>query len=422
VDARREARYRALLDAAGDAIVSTDGVGRIESWNRAAERIFGYTAEEAVGRALVILVSATHRPRLTEALLRVEGSFGEEAIRETLHVEGLSRDGRVFPAELTLASSLVEGRALTVAVLRDVTEQVAAEEELRLIGSATAHVRDAIVVSTVGETPRAPSILYVNEAFSRMTGWAEGEALGRSFGLLAGPGTERRVLQHVNERLARGEPVSVEITAQRKDGTPFLLDWRATPIPEADGRVRHAVSIQRDVTDERRMEQELRRVDRDALTELANRRVLVKALRRTMERAATTPELRFALLFLDLDGFKAVNDEHGHVVGDRLLAAAARRLERTVRPGDLLSRFGGDEFVILVGSVTDLSDVTMVAERVGERLAKPFDIGGAELVIAASIGIALSERGYGSPEAMIAAADAAMYEAKRKGKGRMEFA
>jgi diguanylate cyclase (GGDEF)-like protein/PAS domain S-box-containing protein len=418
---RRERRYRALVDAAGDAIVSTDRSGTIESWNRAAEAMFGYRAEEVLGESLSVLLPEHQRDRHREALTRAARAAQNERIQDVVTLEGVAKDGRVFPVELTVALSLIEDRRVYVAVLRDVSQRTAVEEELRLIESATSHIRDAIVVSTTGTARRGPTILYVNAAFSRMTGYAEGEALGRSFGLLAGPDTDRALLQNVNERLAQGDPVAVELTAYRKDGTPFLLYWNATPIREADGAVRHFASIQRDVTEERRIEQALRRVDQDVLTGLANRRVLEQALRRTMERSLKDRHFRFALLFLDLDGFKAVNDAHGHVVGDQLLTAAARRLERTVRPGDTLARFGGDEFVILIGYMTDISDVVMVAERVGERLETPFDIAGEELSVAASIGVALSETGYPSPEAMISAADAAMYEAKRKGKGRVEF-
>lgn len=418
---RRERRYRALVDAAGDAIVSTDRTGTIESWNRAAEAMFGYGADEVLGESLSVLLPEHHRDSHREALARAARAAQSDHIQDVLTLEGVAKDGRVFPVELTVAQSTIEDRRIYVAVLRDVSERTAAEEELRLIESATTHIRDAIVVSTTGTARRGPTILYVNAAFSRMTGYSEGEALGRSFGLLAGPDTDRSLLQSVNERLGQGDPVAVELTAYRKDGTPFLLHWSATPIREADGTVRHFASIQRDVTEERRIEQALRRVDQDVLTGLANRRVLEQALRRTMERSLKDPRYRFALLFLDLDGFKAVNDAHGHVVGDQLLTAAARRLERTVRPGDTLARFGGDEFVILIGYMTDISDVVMVAERVGERLATPFDIAGEELSVAASIGIALSETGYETPEAMISAADGAMYEAKRRGKGRMEF-
>jgi len=297
----------------------------------------------------------------------------------------------------------------------------AAAEEFRLHGAAAAHVRDAIVVSTAGGFGRGPAILYVNAAFTRMTGYTEGDVLGQSFSLLAGARTSRPALQVIYERFRRGLPVSDELIAYRKNGHEFLLHWHALPIFEADGGVEHFASIQRDVTAERSERQALRRADRDTLTGLPTRDVMEKRIRLSIGRARERPEYRFALLFLDMDGFKAVNDQHGHVVGDQLLASAARRLESAIRPGDALARFGGDEFVMLLHAVTDIRDVTMVADRVQERMAAPFEIQGITLSIAASIGIALSGPAYRDSEELIRDADAAMYEAKRRGCGGIEF-
>jgi len=298
---------------------------------------------------------------------------------------------------------------------------VAARNEWRLHGSAVAHVRDAIVVSTVGTMGGGPTILYVNAAFTRMTGYTESEVLGKSFDVLAGEKTSREALRVVQQSFRRGQAASTELIAYRKDGSEFLLKWHASPIPDPDGTVRHYASIQRDITDERRVEQALRRADRDSLTGLPTRDVLENHLQLAITRAKERSDHRFALLFLDLDGFKAVNDEFGHVVGDQLLTSAARRLEGTIRPGDALARFGGDEFVILLERVTDLSSVTMVADRIQDRMSTPFEIQGNALPVAVSIGIALSRAGYERPEEVIRDADAAMYEAKRKGRGRVAF-
>jgi diguanylate cyclase (GGDEF)-like protein/PAS domain S-box-containing protein len=305
--------------------------------------------------------------------------------------------------------------------LRAATERQAAAGEFRMHASAAAHARDAIVVSTVGGAGRGPTILYANAAFTRMTGYTEREVLGRSFSVLAGANTSRTGLQDMDQRLSRCEPASTELIAYRKDGQEFLLEWHASPIPEIDGSVQHFASIQRDITDERSAEQALKRADRDALTGLPTREVLEKRIRLSIQQCKERSEYRFALLFLDMDGFKVVNDARGHVVGDQLLASAARRLEGTIRPGDVLARFGGDEFVILLQHVTDTSDVMMVVDRVRERMAAPFEIQGSTLRIAASIGIAMSDPGYDKPEDLVRDADAAMYRAKRKGMGGFEF-
>ncbi len=317
--------------------------------------------------------------------------------------------------------SLERRRGSRGVVVPRLKEWRATAEEFRLHGAAAAHVRDAIVVSTTGNLGRAPTILYVNAAFARITGYTEMEVLGQSFSILAGAKTSRAALQAIHARFRKGVASYAELVAYRKGGQEFLLEWHASPIVESDGRVLHFVSIQRDITEERSDREALRRADRDALTGLPTREVLEKRIRLSIDRAGERPDYQFAVLFLDMDGFKAVNDEHGHVVGDQLLASAARRLEGAIRPGDALARFGGDEFVMLLHAVTDVRDVTLVADRVQERMAAPFEIQGHSLHVTSSIGVALSDPAYREPKDVIHDADTAMYEAKRKGHGGVEF-
>jgi diguanylate cyclase (GGDEF)-like protein/PAS domain S-box-containing protein len=414
-----EERFHALVESAVDAVIVADEDGCIVSWNPAATRVFGYSPDEMLGEPLTVLMPERYRPRHLAAFERARARDPSETGGQVLEFEGLTKDGRVFPLELSLTSWHGDRRYFA-GIMRDITERRAAEEELRLLGSAAAHVQDAIIVSTAG-SHGGPTILYVNSAFVQMTGYSEAEALGRSFSLLAGPKTDRDVLGRIHQRMRKGEQAAAELVAYRKDRSEFLLDWHASPIYEPDRTVRHYASIQRDITEERRVEQALKRADRDPLTGLATREVLERRVSRAIERAESRGDYRYAVLFMDLDGFKAVNDAHGHMVGDQLLTAAARRLEGTVRPGDTLARFGGDEFVVLLDSVTDIQDVLLVASRIRSRLGANFEVSSRQLGLAVSIGVALSETGYSDPKDAIRDADAAMYEAKRKGKSRVEF-
>ncbi|MGE0160398.1 MAG: EAL domain-containing protein [Gemmatimonadales bacterium] len=416
-----ERRLRALAESTSDAVVLADEEGRILSWNPAAARIFGYEAHEAIGRPLAHLFSERDRERHREAFGRAIGSEDETSPAGVLELEGVSKNGRVFPIELTQASWRAGGSREIACTMRDVSEQRATENELHQLAAATEHLREAIVISTAGEGGDGPTIVYVNAAFTRITGYMESEILGRSFSVLAGPSTDQGSLQAMHHFMRAGESAAAELVAHRKDGREFLLAWQAAPIASSAGGAPSFVSILRDVTGERNAQQALSRADRDALTGLPNREVLEKRLRRSIERAQERDDYRFAVLFIDLDGFKQVNDDFGHVVGDQLLNSAAERLERTVRPGDTLARFGGDEFVILLEYVTGIADVIMVADRVQRRLETTFKLNGREHRIAASIGVALSETGYKDARDAIRDADEAMYEAKRKGKGRLEF-
>ena len=417
-----ERRFRALVESAADAIVLSDQDGTIVSWNQAAREMFGYSTAEIVGQPLASLIPERFRKTHLSAFVRDvdDDDSASYTVARRLSLYGLTKEGREFPVELSVASWVTHGRRYFSAILRDVSAGRQAEAELALLGSAVANVRESIVVSTAGGSGLGPTMLYVNPAFTEMTGYTESQVLGRSFGILTGPKTDSAILERLHRHLQRGEPITVELTAYRRDGSEFLMEWHASPIQPESGKVRHFVSVQRDVTDERIAEAALRRADRDPLTGLANRDVLVKRLRRAIERTGDRIDYRYALLFLDLDGFKTVNDSHGHIAGDQILASAARRIERSVRPGDTVARFGGDEFVVLLEYVSDLQDVMTVAERIQAHLSVPFVVQGHELLAPASIGIALSDSGYSEPDDVIRDADEAMYRAKQEGRGRAE--
>ncbi len=174
-----------------------------------------------------------------------------------------------------------------------------------------------------------------------------------------------------------------------------------------------------DVTHRKVAEEQLaHRAFYDPLTNLPNRALFLDRLRHALRRATRRKDYAFAVLFLDVDRFKVINDSLGHMAGDRLLVMVARRLEISLRPGDSVARLGGDEFTVLLDDIKDISDATTVAERIQKELSAPFDIGGQEIFTSSSIGIACSTTGYQRPEDVLRDADTAMYRAKAHGRAR----
>jgi diguanylate cyclase (GGDEF)-like protein/PAS domain S-box-containing protein len=220
-------------------------------------------------------------------------------------------------------------------------------------------------------------------------------------------------------RLASGEPVTTEGAHRRKDGTAFPVEIRVALLGEVAGR-RLALSIARDITGRRALEERLsHQALHDPLTGLPNRALLMDRLEHAVARAhrRKTP---LTVLFLDLDDFKAVNDALGHECGDRLLEEVGRRLDSGARSSDTVARFGGDEFVVLLEDIGDEREATLAADRMRKDLEVPFEVGGRELSVTASIGVAVGPSSGDGPRELLRNADLAMYRAKGNGKNRHE--
>ncbi len=206
---------------------------------------------------------------------------------------------------------------------------------------------------------------------------------------------------------------------RHREGRWLWVLSRSLPARDPDGVPRKLVGTHTDITSSKRAEEQLaRRAFYDPLTDLPNRALFLDRLSHAMRRARRRPSYLFAVLFLDLDHFKVINDSLGHMAGDQLLVLIARRLEATLRPGDTVARLGGDEFTILLDDLHSSEDATRVADRMQNALLSPFDVRGKEIFSTASIGIALSSTGYEQPEDILRDADAAMYRAKGTGRAR----
>ena len=407
---------REVIDAIQQGMSVVDMHGRITHWNETAERILGCPRERAMGRALVSAVPLLSRTELPRA------------VQETL----LDRTPRAL-AELRLALG-TEHRILNVNVLpigggaavlwQDVTERTHEDRERRRTEERLALAAEA-ANDGLWEWDLRTAEFYVSGRWRSM------------IGLPARAGTTRvedwleRVhaddIAGLREALdgyvtGRTDTFQHEHRIRHEDGAYRRFLCRGLGVRGAGRRRERIAGSLTDTTEQSIAQERLRSVGFiDPLTGLFNRAVFVEGLgRRLDDFKLRRVNSWFAVLYLDLDRFKIVNDSLGHLVGDELLIAVSRRLESCVRPGDALARLGGDEFAVLLNGIVDDGQANAIAMRIQESLSAPFSIGGREVFTSASIGIAFGPAHYTNPDEMMRDADTAMYHAKSRGKARHE--
>jgi diguanylate cyclase (GGDEF)-like protein/PAS domain S-box-containing protein len=416
----------------------TDLSGRIVYVNPAEARMHGYEPAELLGRDVSVLAPGMRLPRPGPAQLRQMTSWSRESVNRR-------RDGTLFPVQL-LSDAVLDSAGEPIGIVttcEDIGARKDAEDALRRahdeleakVVERTSALLEAMTALRVSETryrllfeqnlaavyrtDLEDRILECNEAFSRMLGLATlEEALGRRLDELS---DAPDVHQAFATRLkSAGSLENVELRLRRADGTPVWILENATllgdPRSASTTILRTCVDITRRKAAE---EQLLHDALHDALTGLPNRALFLERLRHAVSRARRQ-NARYAVLFLDLDRFKLVNDGLGHDAGDRLLVAIAERLRGCVRESDTFARFGGDEFTLLLEDVEGVSEATRTALRVQEELSRPFLVDGQDLFTTASVGIAVGDGATSSAEDLVRDADTAMYRAKALGKARYE--
>lgn len=293
------------------------------------------------------------------------------------------------------------------------------DPQLRLLAAAVHHAEDSILITTTALDLPGPEIVFVNPAFTKLTGYTAEDAIGKTPRILQGPKTDREMLGRLRKTLERGEIFYGEAINYRKDGTPFYNEWHIEPICDEAGNVTHYLAIQRDVTARRYAENELRYAAyHDALTGLPNRAFFCTQLQTAIEHCHEDPEAKFSVLFLDLDLFKLVNDSLGHQAGDELLCEIAQRLQQVVCEPHIVARLGGDEFAMLLSGLNTTAAVDPLVRTIHQAIAEPIYLGDRELLPSVSIGIAYGSTQYTRGEDILRDADLAMYRAKAQGKSR----
>ncbi|MBF0093604.1 MAG: diguanylate cyclase [Alphaproteobacteria bacterium] len=407
-----EERYRLLVDSSPDAILvcTADDVLFV---NDAARRLCPDPSVPLRGRELTALIASRDAPRV--------GALIEEAIRGvrpsvTVEAQVRGGDGRLTDAEIVVLAIGGEGGRAAEVIVRDLTARHEADRYRTMMASVFEGTSEAMIVTDADARVRV-----VNAAFSEITGYAPEEIIGRTPRILAAGRHPREFYEDMWHTLMESGHWRGDVWNRRKNGDVYVQHLAISAIRGHDGTIENFVGVFNDVTEQRQKEDRIRhRAFHDALTGLPNRALLEDRLNQSVARARRH-DGGLAVLFLDLDGFKPINDRYGHHAGDELLRQVAVRLKDCVREVDTVARIGGDEFVVLLTDVTDCAGAGRAARMILDAFRQPFALDATIVSVGCSIGVAVFPLDGDDPASLLDNADAAMYEAKRDGKGAFCF-
>jgi len=410
----------AALEAAANAIVITDVTGEIRWVNSAFTRLTGYSKEEVSGRKPQILKSGKHSSEFYENLWRTIKSgnvwHGEVTNRR--------KDGSLYEEEMTITPVRSDRGELThfVAIKQDVSARKASEEALWRAEEKYRTIFEDAVVGIFQMTPDGRP-LNINRALAEMHGYDSPEELLAEISnvgkqLFVDPSRQEEWKQAL---AAEGVVRGTEVEVYRKDRSKKWVLVNVRAVRDAAGNIIFHEGTVEDITDRKLAEQQVQFLAYyDALSELPNRTLLQDRLSKALAGARRRKD-KVALLFLDLDRFKIINDSLGHSVGDLLLQEVAKRLKAWARDQDTVARVGGDEFVIVLNGIKDVADAAVAAERVVRAMTAGYVIRGHSLSITCSLGISMFPEHGVDGETLIKNADAAMYCAKESGRNNFRF-
>ena len=415
-----EMRHRTLFESTADAVLLVLNHQLIDC-NGAAMHMFGARSKlDLISRSISDL-SAEHQNGSAGAKLislielKMTQAHSEGSLRFEWRHKRLDNN-ETFHTEVLLSRLVLNGEPMLQATIRDISARIRNEERIRTLSQAIEQSPVSVVI-----TDTEGNIEYVNQAFEEITGYKEAEVLGENSRMLKSGNTPPRRYSELWKAIQSGQAWQGEFQNKRKNGDIFWEQAHIAPVIDTDGITKHYLGVKQDVTVHKLQEERiLHQALFDSLTDLPNRFLALDRLDQMISDAKRENHL-IAVMFLDLDDFKKVNDTLGHETGDILLQHAAKRLNYVVREQDTVGRLGGDEFIVLLGGLKQPEDALPVAEKLLHCFQDPFKLQHRELVVTASMGIAIYPNNGESPAELLRNSDTAMYASKAQGCNTCHF-
>lgn len=412
---------RRILDMALDAVISVDQQGRVVYWNPRAESIFGYSPRYAQGKSILeLVVEPRQHAAIQERLEQFFNSPIKSIKADRFEMMAVRVDGQRIPIEVAVIALKRFGEYVFTGFVRDLTERNKYIEELR-VSAITFNSQEGIII-----TDAENNILRVNKAFVEITGFPAEDVVGKPPSLLHPDQQGQSAYDSIWQSVKDCDGWEGEVSGRRINGDAVPLHLTITAIRDGKGKTSNYVMAFSDITRNKKDADEIYNLAFfDPLTGLPNRRLLMDRLSQAVATSGRTGQ-KAALLFLDLDNFKNLNDTLGHDFGDLLLKQTAQRLKHSLRAEDTVARIGGDEFVIILQSLGEEgsdapAQTEAVANKILSALNQPYSLHDHDCFSSASIGATLFENSSVQVDELLKQADIAMYQAKKSGRNMLRF-
>jgi len=411
-----EKRYFDLYENSPDMYVSVNAkTAKVRECNQTLSKKLGYRKSEIIGQSIFDL----YHPDCMDDVKLAFKSFIETGVVNNAELQLKRKDGKKIDVNLNVTSvrdesgNILYSRSCWI----DITERKKLENELKLAAKVFIHASEGITITDV-----KGNILDINDAFSSITGYSRDEVIGKNPKILQSGHHDKHYYESMWHDLQEHGHWSGEIWNRRKNGEVYAEMLNINAVTNSEGKVQQYVALFSDITIQKKHQKQLEHIAHfDALTNLPNRVLLADRLERSMIQEQRRHK-QLAVIFLDLDQFKEVNDTHGHDVGDQLLIKISQRLNEALREDDTIARFGGDEFVIVLSDLLTDRDCVPILERLVDAAALPVNINELTLQVSASLGVTFYPQEESiDADQLLRQADQAMYQAKLSGKNRCQF-
>ena len=422
-------QLRDVIDFLPDATFVIDNDKKVVIWNRAMEKMTGIPKEEMIGKGNHEYTIPFYGIRRTQLL----DLFDVDNAELEAKYANIRRTGEILDAE-TFCPALYDGegayvwatgvplydangqRIGAIESIRDISERKKNEDFLRKLTHGIEHSASAVLITDLHGT-----IEYVNKKFTQLTGYSPEEAIGRNPRILKSDATPREVFDNLWRTILAGQEWRGELLNRRRTGEVYWSIASISPLHNEQGEITHFIANVEDINERKNAEATIERLAYfDPLTDLPNRRMLQDRLDMALKRSRRQAT-GAALLYLDLDSFKHINDSLGHPAGDKLLREMASRFTQTLRDDDVVCRLGGDEFAVILHDIRHDQDVVPITQKLLDIAAEPLQLEGREVAVTSSIGIALYPKDGTDAKVLGKHADIALYHAKAEGKNTFRF-